>query len=163
MFLAGQQSVRRRQSRQIVWPVSSACLALLSITLGVLLAVPGEPRIVYVPQSVPAPANTHTVPTPGPKTDARLRPTVPPQAPSESPVVVPSEWYPRRLALRNRVLQDTWGTSLDSSNIQQMSIKPIRYQDWRSLLDDMSLAERLPASTPPAFFQWNTLLNTKGS
>ncbi len=163
MFRAGQQSMRRQQRWQVAWPLSSACLALLSITLGVLLTLPNEPRIVYVPRDMPVQTDTKEIAPPATLVDPHNTSTVQSKDTSEVPLFTPSDNIYSRLALRELALQGKWDTGITHQDTGTTSIKSLRYQDWRSLLDDTSVADRLQDSTPSSLFEWPTFMNTKGS
>lgn len=49
MFRAGQAAARQPSAWRQLWPATTVALAVLSMTLGTLLAIPDDPRIVYVP------------------------------------------------------------------------------------------------------------------
>ncbi len=167
LFLAGQQSIRRHQRWQILWPLSSACLAVTCITLGVLLARPTQSRIVYVPVERSTEMATD-------KDEANL--TKP---------LADRDHHPkaRRTQIATNYRTDTtwlgdlklrrWQTRLLDGSLDHVGpeptteepviITPIRSSDWRNLLTDAHLSERFPQTTTPSLFDWTALFSTRGS
>lgn len=166
MFLAGQQSMRRRQRWQRIWPLASAGLAVLCLALGIVATRPHEPLIVYVDRDISAQRIS------APEKQLAAAPT---SESSEHDAAAAEELYQlsvraaeqrrlKLLALQNLAVLDNWKTASSVSQTDQASIHAMRYRDWRSLLDNPSPTDPLPANgNASPSFPWSILMNEKGT
>jgi hypothetical protein len=164
MYLAGRQSMRQQQRWQRVWPLSSACLAVLSLTLAVLLATPRQPHVVNivrepVPQSQQEQDSSSAQP---PQQLAKMHSARKAHSDGLQRLTAPAKFD--RLARRNLALLDKWDAVASESEAEQAPIHAIRSRDWHLLLDNMSAADQLqrPDATPSPLFPWTALLNLQG-
>ena len=137
MFRAGQASAGRPGPGRYFWPGTSALLAVVSLVLGAFLAMPDQPRIVYVP--VDAAVGKEPMPQPamvakdhGTSTDSHR------SAPSTISNEEIARLAPRGLNLlshlrsRDLALVDAWDASeRTSQSSSQASIPPLCSRDWR--------------------------------
>lgn len=160
IFLAGQQSVLHRQRWQSVWPASTACLALVCITFGLLLVFEkGDAAFARKdgkqPAGVPAQKRQKT----GTETPALPAPT--------------SEKTWRELAIRRQMqrelLADPWIKPQPGSPSEDpAAIEMVTSADWPALLTDESVGERFrmlaePMCRPPAALEYlSTIFPKRG-
>ncbi len=197
MFRAGQQSVRRPSRWQVIWPLSSACLALLSLTLAVLLTLPAKPRVVDVAQDEPSVKAPHvpnpptvladqngsssvlssdrpTTDWPPPRDETLSRPRYGSETTSSIPSPLWGEGgaggtentlvaFEPLLSGCDPALDDIWKSVTAQPHGDESSVQAIRYQDWRTLLDDLSLADRLRQPGNSTLLEWTVFLNQRGS
>ncbi len=164
MYLAGRQSMRSQQQWQRIWPLSSACLAVLSLTLAVLLATPRPPHVVYIPRDSAPPSQQEqdrSVAQP-PQQLAEVTSDQETHPDGLQPPLAPAKID--RLAWRHLALLDKWDTVSSELEAEQAPIRAIRCRDWRLLLENLSAADQLqrPDATPSPLFPWTAWLNLQG-
>ena len=169
MFRAGQASVRRPRGWQRLWPATSALLAVVSITLGTLLAIPDQQQIVYIPvdaaaekgqTSQPAMVATNGIP------DADN--TLPASSTmDEAEISRPDvRWLNPISHLRSRDLAmgNPWETvPMTSQTAQQATIPSLRSGDWPAMVGDNGLSPVPRQSDSLLPMDWTHLLHTRGS
>lgn len=142
MFRAGQASAGRPGGWQYFWPGTSALLAVVSVTLGALLATPDQPQIVYVPVG----AATAEVQTPQPALVATDGDAAPDDNWPASSTVSGAEisrpdpsWLNLMSPLLSRELAmvNLWETiPRTSPGSQPTAIPSLCSGDWRTLVGD---------------------------
>ena len=158
MFLAGQQSALARQPGRMAWPIAAMVLLVVSATLGTLLAVPDEPRIVYIDREIQVEDNGKDAkrrsdksmpgPVEGPRNESSI---------DEGTIDEALEFFrSRRLAIDDSLDRLLPVTPVSTAT----SVSPLRYGDWRAELDHQSL---LPSDSEPDSPLWLQILSTKGS
>lgn len=168
MFRAGQAAARRPAGRPRLWQATSAMLAVISLTLGALLAMPDPPRIVYVPLDDVAEQGQPVQPAlvvekNVPKADNTLSayPTIDEAAIAHSD----SRWLNSLGHLRSRGLavDNPWATSLVTpESSQRATIPALCSGDWRAMADESSRHPRSGVSDSVPYYDWTQLLHIQG-
>ena len=154
---------------QRIWPATSALLAVVSITLGTLLAIPDQQQIVYVPVDAaaekgqtPQPAMIATNGTPDADNTLPASSTM-----DEAEIARPDvRWLNPISHLRSRDLAmgDPWETiPMTSQTSQQATIPSLRSGDWPAMVGDNGLSPVPRQSDSFLPLDWTHLLHTRGS
>ena len=180
LFLAGQQSMRKQQRWQTFWPLSSACLAVICISMGALLARPAKTKIVYVPSGTSVERSTDSrsdeskEPEKAPSTGSsdRRPSSSRTQLASANPTDATDAVLQTLVDRRQRqaqMLSDSL-TIADTSSGEPAVIEAINSSDWHLMLTDQSpserfrtLAEPLRQPSIPTIKYWTSLIPTRGS
>ncbi|MHB8865313.1 MAG: hypothetical protein ACYC6N_23280 [Pirellulaceae bacterium] len=150
MFRAGQAAALRPRARQRFWPATAAVLAGVSLTLGLLLAMPRPPQIVYfrLDDSANAQQVAQVAPVPIPNSnDADPNHLLPGSANPWSTsadhaemqiAYVDSRWLTPLSPLRLHGLgpKNPWSATVVAPEMsQQATIPALCSGDWRAMLE----------------------------
>ncbi len=168
MFRAGQAAARRPAGRPRLWQATSALLAIVSLTLGALVAMPRQPQVVYVPMEKAAEQRQQTQPTMAAEHNAPGNDNMLSAHPRlvNAQVALPDSRWPTPLShLRSRglCLENNWRTrSVTSETSQQTAVPALCLGDWRAMVDDSSRRTRSGVSDAVPQYDWTQLLHIQG-
>ncbi|MHB8969425.1 MAG: hypothetical protein ACYC3X_19965 [Pirellulaceae bacterium] len=168
MFRAGQAAAQRPAGRPRLWQATSAALAVVSLSFGVLLAIPHQPRIVYVPRDDTAEQRQLVQPalvadTHGSDADNILAVSL--KNGKTEITYSDARWLNPLNHLRSRSLaiDNPWATSLVTPETsQQATIPALCSGDWRTLADESSRPSQSGVSDSTSHYDWTQLLHIQG-
>jgi hypothetical protein len=166
MFRAGQAAVGRSSPWRRMWPATTAMFAVVSLALGMLLMIPDQPQIVYVPVDA-APGGARVSPSTMLATGSapEAEQMEPAGASDEEVEAIASDVTSQSpfgyLRSRALALNDRWDTAPAVS--QYAPIPSLRSGDWRALVGDDG-GKKSPQPSDSRFpLDWTHLLNIRGS
>ncbi|MCU0960839.1 MAG: hypothetical protein MUF48_12110 [Pirellulaceae bacterium] len=146
MYRAGQASARAHRPASRLWPVATSALAIVSLTLAALLAIPKQPQIVYVPRALSEPASAARIaqddPTQREHGVAGETGTARPQQMVPEQPAADAVWLSARSRMRADELTVSSLWSLTPTVQSSGATRPAYCaRDWRLLLNDLAALE----------------------
>ena len=169
MFRAGQAAARRPAGRPRLWQATSAMLAVVSLTLGALLAMPRQPQVVYVrdgrgSRTTAADSARHGRGNTTHLDNDNMLSAYPRLVTAEV-ALADSRWPTPLSHLRSRglSLENNWSTTpVTSETSQQTAVPALCLGDWRAMVDDSSRRTRSGVSDSVPHYDWTQLLHIQG-